>query len=66
MFLGEFSVLFQPGKQYTQRIYFHFFWGSLDTLGERYGKVVLLTVIDYLLVFTLLRRPLTVLSEFCL
>lgn len=66
MFLHEFLVLFLLGKQYTQRSHFALFWGSLATLGERYSKLVLLTVIDWLPLFILLRRTLTVLSELCL
>lgn len=45
MLLGEFLVLFLPGKQYTQRSHLALFWGSLAILGERYDKL-LLTVID--------------------
>lgn len=53
-------MLFVPGKLYTQRSHLALFSGSLGSLDERYSKLVLLTVIDLLPPFILLRRLLTV------
>lgn len=41
-----------------------FFWGSLATLCEKHVKLVLLAVIDWLPLFILLRKTLTVLWAF--
>lgn len=43
-----------------------FFWGSLATLCEKHVKLVLLAVIDWLPLFILLRKTLTVLWAFYL